>query len=339
MPRIFISYRRDDSGGYAGRLYDRLRERFGEDQIFMDIDTLQPGLDFVEAINRAVGSCDVLVAVIGRQWSAISDSTGQRRLENPEDFVRLEISIALDRDIRVIPALVRGAAMPRSTDLPAPLKRLSRRQALEISDTRFHTDADRLIEAIEGISAGEAAERPGPHGEIDEDEKASAPAPAAPGLPMRAYAPTVPSTPPATATPASAFAPHDYAGIGQRFAAYLIDSLILMIALVLTSAFVVALEGESGASSICASVLWYAGQLGYYTYFGVRSGQTPGKRAMRIKVVCTDGSLMSTGKSAVRAFGYWISALCLYVGFLWALWDQDRQTWHDKMAGTHVVKV
>jgi len=151
MSRIFISYRRDDSAGYAGRLYDRLSQRFGGDQIFMDIDTIEPGLDFVEVIEKAVGSCDVLIALIGRQWLTIADATGRRRLDNPEDFVRLEIATALDRNIRVIPVLVRGATMPRSTDLPDVLKKLSRRNALEISDTRFHYDVDRLIETLEKV--------------------------------------------------------------------------------------------------------------------------------------------------------------------------------------------
>ena len=156
MPAIFISYRREDSGGYAGRLYDRLREQFGVGQVFMDIDTLQPGLDFVEAINRAVGSCDVFIALIGTQWLTTTDRTGRRRLDDPEDFVRLEISAALDRDIRVIPVLVGGATMPGSTDLPDALKRVSRRDALEISDTRFDYDVGRLIEAIERIRTPES---------------------------------------------------------------------------------------------------------------------------------------------------------------------------------------
>jgi formylglycine-generating enzyme required for sulfatase activity len=151
MSRIFISYRRDDSAGYAGRLYDRLSERFGQGQIFMDIDTIEPGLDFVEVIEKAVGSCDVLIALIGRQWLTITDATGRRRLDNPEDFVRLEIATALDRNIRVIPVLVRGATVPRSTDLPDALKKLARRNALEISDTRFHYDVDRLIETLEKV--------------------------------------------------------------------------------------------------------------------------------------------------------------------------------------------
>ena len=151
MARIFISYRRDDSGGWAGRLYDRLSQYFGRDHVFMDIDTIEPGLDFAEVIEQAVGSCDALVALIGKQWLTITDASGRRRLENPEDFVRLEIATALARNIRVIPALVHGASVPGSSDLPDALKILARRKAYEISDTRFHYDVDRLIEVLDKV--------------------------------------------------------------------------------------------------------------------------------------------------------------------------------------------
>jgi hypothetical protein len=151
LSRIFISYRREDSAGYAGRLYDRLSQHFGSDQIFMDIDTIKPGVDFVEVIEEAVGSCDVLIALIGKQWLTITDARGQQRLNDPTDFVRLEIKAALDRNIRVIPALIRGAAMPRSQALPEGLKSLARRNAIEISDTRFHQDVDRLISELEEV--------------------------------------------------------------------------------------------------------------------------------------------------------------------------------------------
>ena len=114
----------------------------------MDIDTIEPGLDFVEVIAQAVGSCDALIALIGKQWLTITDDAGRRRLDNPEDFVRLEIAAALARNIRVIPALVQAARMPRSPDLPDVLKLLARRNAHEISDRRFHYDVDRLIEVL-----------------------------------------------------------------------------------------------------------------------------------------------------------------------------------------------
>lgn len=150
MARVFISYRRDDSSGYAGRLYDRLSQHFGRDNLFMDVNSIPLGLDFVDVIQHAVGSCDVLLAVIGRQWLTSTDAQGSRRLDNPEDFVRLEILAALERRIRVIPVLVGGAVMPRSTELPDVLQSFARRNALMVGD-HFHPDVNRLIEALETV--------------------------------------------------------------------------------------------------------------------------------------------------------------------------------------------
>lgn len=151
MSGIFISYRRYDSAVYARLLYDRLSRHFGEGQVFMDIEEIEPGEDFIEAIEREVGSCDALVALIGNRWLTIADASGSWRLDDPEDLVRLEIATALERSIRVIPVLVGDATMPRSADLPDPLKRLARRNALEITHVHFDYDVDRLIEVLEGI--------------------------------------------------------------------------------------------------------------------------------------------------------------------------------------------
>jgi hypothetical protein len=148
--QIFISYRRDDSSASAGRLYDRLLVRLPKSQIFIDVD-LDPGIDFVEEIEINVSSCAVLVAMIGKRWLLSSDEEGKRRLDNPEDFVRLEIATALKRKIRVMPVLVDGASMPRSSDLPDDLKLLARRNALEVSHNRFNADFDRLVTAIEKV--------------------------------------------------------------------------------------------------------------------------------------------------------------------------------------------
>jgi hypothetical protein len=150
VTRIFISYRRADSEGYVGRLYDQLIERYDRNDIFLDVGTIKPGEDFVDAIEEAVGSCDVLLAVIGPQWLGMSDEQGQRRLDNPHDFVRLEIATALKRDILVIPVLVHGAAMPGPHDLPGDLAALSRRNAIELSHDRFAYDVDRLVEGMGG---------------------------------------------------------------------------------------------------------------------------------------------------------------------------------------------
>lgn len=151
MSRIFISYRRDDSAGYVGRLYDRLSEHFGADQIFMDIDTIEPGVDFVDVIDKAVDASDVILVVIGKLWASITDSQGRRRLDNAHDFVRLEVASALKRNARVIPILVRDAAMPNADELPLDLEPLLRRNAIEIDDKNFHYDVNRLIETLERV--------------------------------------------------------------------------------------------------------------------------------------------------------------------------------------------
>jgi hypothetical protein len=148
VPRILVSYRRDDSAPYAGRLADRLKERFGRDHVFVDIDNIRPGEDFVQRIDQSIAACDVLVAVIGKSWLTAADSQGRRRLDREDDFVRMEIAKALESHLRVIPALVGDATMPSAIQLPQDLVALSRRQAIEISDSRFHQDVDDLIEAL-----------------------------------------------------------------------------------------------------------------------------------------------------------------------------------------------
>jgi formylglycine-generating enzyme required for sulfatase activity len=156
--QIFISYRRDDSAWAAGRLFDILSRHFASNQIFMDVD-LDAGIDFVKAIAEGVASCDVLIAVIGGRWLISSDEDGKRRLDNPEDFVRLEIATALKRGIRVIPVLVEGVLMPRPADLPDDLKSLVRRQALRVTHTRFRADSERLIGSVERALQQSMAER------------------------------------------------------------------------------------------------------------------------------------------------------------------------------------
>jgi hypothetical protein len=147
--QIFISYRHDDSSAWTGRLYDGLSRHFVSNQIFMDVDTIEPGVDFVEVIEKSMGSCEVLIAVIGKRWLISSHEEGGRRLDNLEDSVRIEIVTALKRGIRVIPVLVDDASMPRSHDLPDDLKSLARRNALEVSHNRFRVDLERLIGAVQ----------------------------------------------------------------------------------------------------------------------------------------------------------------------------------------------
>src|SRR5271166_1536472 len=157
--QIFLSYRRDDTAGFAGRLYDRLHDRFPQNKIFIDVDSIDPGLDFVEAIEANVGACDVLIAVIGKRWLVAANGEGRRRLDNPEDFVRLEIGTALKRGIRVIPVLVEGVLMPQPGELPDDLRLLTRRNAIEVSHTRFSADSNRLIVALERVFEKTAAEK------------------------------------------------------------------------------------------------------------------------------------------------------------------------------------
>jgi TIR domain len=158
--RVFISYRRQESSGLAGRLYDRLAARFGDDQVFMDVDTIALGVDFAEVISQAVSTCEVLLAVIGPRWLSATDEDGRRRLDDPDDLVRLEIAAALERDIRVIPILVEGAVMPRRQQLPETLAGLARRNALSVRHESFRADADRLLTAVEPILRAPAARAP-----------------------------------------------------------------------------------------------------------------------------------------------------------------------------------
>ena len=153
MNGIFISYRRDDSAGYAGRLYDRLAAHFGVDRVFMDVEGIEPGTDFVDAIERAIASCRVLIVLIGDEWLSAADAGGRRRLDDPNDFIRLETSAALARDIRVVPVLLDGALMPHESDLPDNLKPLVRRQAVELTHKQWEASSGELIRTLEHILA------------------------------------------------------------------------------------------------------------------------------------------------------------------------------------------
>ena len=145
MAGVFISYRRQDSQSAAGRLGDELKEGLPEVGIFRDVETIEPGVDFVDAINHALNSCSVLLVVIGPRWSSIADADGRRRLDDPNDYTRLEVATALKREgVRVIPVLVEGATMPVSDDLPEELKPLARRNAIELTDKRWKYDVGEL---------------------------------------------------------------------------------------------------------------------------------------------------------------------------------------------------
>lgn len=150
---IFISYRRDDSEGEAGRLSDDLAESFKQDSVFMDVDAIQPGRDFRKAIDESIHKCTVLLAIIGREWLESKDASGRRRLEDENDFVRLEIASALQRDIPVVPVLVRSAKMPRAEQLPADLRELAYRNAVELTHARWKSDVQLLIRALRNLAS------------------------------------------------------------------------------------------------------------------------------------------------------------------------------------------
>lgn len=146
----FISYRRSDSADIVGRIYDHLAEDFGEEPIFKDVDDIPLGVDFKEFLDQKVSECTVLLAVIGDRWVNANDAAGKKRLDDPNDFVRIEIESALQRDIPVIPLLVRGASMPAAGDLPASLQKLVYKNGIPIRpDPDFHHDMERLSSALE----------------------------------------------------------------------------------------------------------------------------------------------------------------------------------------------
>jgi hypothetical protein len=147
--RIFISYRRGDTAGHAGRLSDGLSARFGPESVFMDLDAIAPGTDFEAKIRDEVSACDVVLVLIGDQWSTVSSQDGRRRIDDPGDYVRQEVAAALARDgLTVVPVLVEGARMPGPAELPDDLKRLARINAIELSDQRWRFDIGRLEDAI-----------------------------------------------------------------------------------------------------------------------------------------------------------------------------------------------
>jgi hypothetical protein len=134
-PKVFIDYRREDTAGYAGRLYDRLNQEFGSEQVFLDVDTIGPGENLGEAIQEAVRKSDAYICLIGPRWLDSTDPNGRRRLDNPDDFVRLTLASALASGMPVIPVLVAGATMPARDQLPEDVKGIGDRNALALTDT------------------------------------------------------------------------------------------------------------------------------------------------------------------------------------------------------------
>jgi tetratricopeptide (TPR) repeat protein len=156
-PRIFISYRREDAAGEAGRLADHLNRRFGRGQVFLDIDTIDPGTDFVRVLQSSLRETAAVLVVIGQRWTSVQDNAGARRLADAKDFVRLEVEESLGRGIPVVPVLVQGAAMPKPEDLPPSMASLTTRQAVTLDHAEFHDDANRLCDHLEKMLGLEKA--------------------------------------------------------------------------------------------------------------------------------------------------------------------------------------
>lgn len=162
MSAIFISYRRSDAEGQAGRLFKDLCEQFGKDAVFIDVAGLAKGRDFRRVLDDRLASCGVLLAILGKEWLTATDEKGQRRLDNSDDVVRLETSAALKRDIPVIPVLVQGARMPRVEELPEDLKELVFRNGTELTHARWESDVQELIKAIAPYVQGTSSSGPSP---------------------------------------------------------------------------------------------------------------------------------------------------------------------------------
>jgi hypothetical protein len=147
MPGLFISYRRDDQAGFAGRLADVLESVFGADNVFRDIEDIRPGDDFVIALRKQLQGIDLMLVMIGPAWLTLSRN-GVRRLDEAEDYVRQEIEVGLTSGKPVLPVLVGGATMPEEKNLPASIRALARRQAFVLSDTGWSSDVARLVQLI-----------------------------------------------------------------------------------------------------------------------------------------------------------------------------------------------
>lgn len=146
--RIFISYRRSDTAGHAGRLYDFLTNDFADEQIFFDTDTIQPGANFEEKIRSELENSDVVLVLIGNQWVNCRDTDGKRRLDDPNDYVRFEVGTALSNNKTVIPVLLQGAQMPSASELPDALRDLSKRNAVKVNDDHWKSDYRTLSKTL-----------------------------------------------------------------------------------------------------------------------------------------------------------------------------------------------
>ena len=157
--KIFISYRRDDTAGRAGRLFDLLVTRFGARNVFQDVAAIEPGTDFTQRVDEAIAHCDATLVVIGSDWLTMSGPDGTRRLDEPDDYVRREVGAALAAGVRVVPVLVDRAELPTPEDLPEGLRPLAHRQAVALRDATWHQDVDGLVRRLEGEDLIDAPRR------------------------------------------------------------------------------------------------------------------------------------------------------------------------------------
>ena len=151
VPSIFLCYRREDTQDAAGRLHDRLVDAYGPERVFMDIDSVPLGIDFVEHVAEQIGKCSAVIVMIGKQWHTIKDKKRRRRLDNEDDLVRAEIRSALQQKIPVIPVTVQNAAMPQAEDLPEDIRLLARRNGIQLDATRWRTDVERLVKELDRV--------------------------------------------------------------------------------------------------------------------------------------------------------------------------------------------
>jgi hypothetical protein len=234
-PKIFISYRRGDAAGHAGRLYDAMAAQFEGRNVFMDVD-MAPGVDFVDRITKAVGACHVLLVIMGPRWATILDEEGNLRIAEREDFVRLEVETALQRpEVTVIPVLVAGAQVPEPDALPEGLRPLSRRHALELSDTRWHYDVQRLLGRLQQLLPGTVAPK------------------------VQSEPPTPPPTPPATALPAPPAPREPLVRVRPWFQLLLEGVLVAVVSAIVANWIVDAIKTERGSedlSKIVHDVVW-----------------------------------------------------------------------------------
>jgi glycerophosphoryl diester phosphodiesterase len=256
--RVFMSYRRDDTDFPASWLYERLTGHLGHDQVFKDVDSIELGDDFVQVINTAVGSCDVLLALIGDRWLTISDREGKRRLDDPKDFVRLEIEAALKRRVRVIPILLGSAEMPAREELPASLSRLTRRQAMRLTPSRFEADIGRLLQVLDKTLLEEQAEREAKRrtdqaAEAEREAKRKAEQAAEAEAALRAAEPAPRQAPPApvekTPVPAGPLAPPDVPP-GPRRKVLVVASLVTVVVVGAVGAFLLEPWGSKAPTQV-----------------------------------------------------------------------------------------